>query len=110
MVVQQVYRGWALLGIVLVAAVLSNAVLAIPLLKASGTDAFRDYRGNSSGDDPDDLLELDIPGESSDRHWSVAPQNWEALRIQWEYSHAANAVLTFLALCATAVSSLSWLE
>jgi hypothetical protein len=27
------------------------------------------------------------------------PANWQALRRQWEYAHAANAVLTFAALC-----------
>ena len=36
------------------------------------------------------------------------PADWEALRNQWEYSHAVNALLTFLALSATLASSLSW--
>ena len=26
------------------------------------------------------------------------PENWEQLRTQWEYSHVANAAITFLAL------------
>ena len=32
------------------------------------------------------------------------PANWEVLRIQWEYSHAANAAMTFIAFCSVALS------
>ena len=31
------------------------------------------------------------------KNWAVLPVNWEALRKQWEYSHAANAVLELTA-------------
>ena len=33
------------------------------------------------------------------------PDNFEAARRQWEYSHAVNAVLTFAALCAVTLSA-----
>jgi hypothetical protein len=32
------------------------------------------------------------------------PAEWEALRRQWEYSHVANAGVTFLALCCVVLS------
>jgi hypothetical protein len=32
-------------------------------------------------------------------NWTVVPANWRELRAQWEYSHAVNAILTFVALC-----------
>jgi hypothetical protein len=35
----------------------------------------------------------------------VAPDNWRELRRQWEYAHATNALLTFLALCAITLST-----
>ena len=39
-----------------------------------------------------------FPTNQATDNWSVVPKNWNALRIQWEYSHAANAVVTFAAL------------
>jgi len=37
-------------------------------------------------------------------NWTVAPEDFEAARRQWEYSHAVNAVLTFMALIAITIS------
>jgi ABC-type Fe3+ transport system permease subunit len=48
-----------------------------------------------------------FPVNQATANWAVAPDNWEALRNTWEYSHAANAGLMLLALCATFVSVLS---
>ena len=39
-------------------------------------------------------------------NWTVVPKNWNALRIQWEYSHAANAVVTFAALVCVVIAVL----
>jgi hypothetical protein len=39
-------------------------------------------------------------------HWTVVPANLHTLRTQWEYSHAVNGVLTFVALCAAVASTL----
>jgi len=44
------------------------------------------------------------PANAATQNWTVQPENWEALRIQWEYSHAANAVITFLAFCCAALA------
>jgi hypothetical protein len=33
-----------------------------------------------------------FPTNQATNNWTVVPKNWNALRIQWEYSHAANAV------------------
>jgi hypothetical protein len=106
--VQQLYRGWALLGAVLIAAMLANLVLAIwsrpqttPMLLA-GAAAL--------------LLAATLavffiwifPVNQATGNWTAAPADWERLRDRWEYSHAVNAVLTFVALLATAASSLCW--
>ena len=37
-------------------------------------------------------------------NWTVMPEAFEAARRQWEYSHAASAVLSFLALLVIAAS------
>jgi hypothetical protein len=46
------------------------------------------------------------PANQATSNWTVASANWASLRTQWEYSHAANAVMTFLALCAVTASLL----
>jgi hypothetical protein len=43
-------------------------------------------------------LRLDLPDNQATNNWTVVPKNWNAVRIQWEYSHAANAVVRFAAL------------
>ena len=49
-----------------------------------------------------------FPVNQATSNWTVMPADWEALRKQWEYSHAANALLAFVALLATVTSSLTW--
>jgi hypothetical protein len=50
------------------------------------------------------------PANSATQNWTVLPANWEALRVQWEYSHAVRAVLYLLALGALVMSVLDWRE
>ena len=45
------------------------------------------------------------PVNAATQNWTVQPENWEALRAQWEYSHAANAAVNFLAFCCAALAS-----
>ena len=32
-----------------------------------------------------------FPANQATNNWTVVPKNWNKLRIQWEYSHAAHA-------------------
>jgi hypothetical protein len=36
------------------------------------------------------------PANNATENWVTMPKGWEALRRQWEYSHAAGAVLKFI--------------
>jgi hypothetical protein len=47
-----------------------------------------------------------FPANQLTSNWTVLPDNWMALRSQWEYSHAASAVLNFFALVALIFSVL----
>ena len=46
------------------------------------------------------------PTNAATANWTQAPPDWEALRRHWEYGHAANAVLTALALALSVLSVL----
>ena len=106
-IVQSIYRGWALLGIALVGALLANLALAI-LLRGRGAPfvlalvAFLCI-----------ALSLVIfftwtyPANQATRSWTAIPANWQQLRRQWEYSHAADAIVTFAAFCSLVLSVLA---
>jgi hypothetical protein len=46
------------------------------------------------------------PMNVASNNWTVTPENFEAARRQWEYSHAVNAVITFVAFVAITSSVL----
>jgi hypothetical protein len=47
-----------------------------------------------------------FPTNQATSNWTVVPKNWSALRIQWEYSHGANAFVTFVALVCVVIAVL----
>ncbi|MGH6866124.1 MAG: hypothetical protein ACREDO_08155 [Methyloceanibacter sp.] len=48
------------------------------------------------------------PANRATENWTVLPDNWKALRAQWEYSHAVRAFLYVLAFGALLMSVLDW--
>jgi hypothetical protein len=103
-IVQNIYRGWALLGIVLVGALLADFVLAVMVRRRGGAPFVLALLGFCGV-----ALTLVIffvwtyPANQATANWTTIPDNWEQLRWQWEYSHAVNAIITLLALC-----SITW--
>ena len=104
--VQGIYRGWALFGFVLVGAIGANLAHAILIrnqprafwlallafiLMASSLAIF---------------IIWTYPTNQATSNWTMTPANWAELRTRWEYSHAANAVITFFALCCVTASLL----
>jgi hypothetical protein len=97
--VQGIYRGWALFGIALFGALVANGLLA--LLSA--------LRGRPYGLPLAAFLLVaatlaifftwTYPANQATSNWTLPAANWQELRTQWEYAHAVNAVLTFIALC-----------
>jgi hypothetical protein len=47
------------------------------------------------------------PANQATDNWVTIPADWEHLRWQWEYSHAANALITFVAFCSVTLSVLA---
>jgi hypothetical protein len=98
-VVQSIYNGWAALGAVIFAAILANGWAMI----ARRSEGFPAWLNGTAMI----LLLVTLavffiwtqPANVATRNWTVQPDNWSSLRQRWEYSHAANAVITFAALC-----------
>jgi hypothetical protein len=109
-IVQNIYRGWALFGIVLIGALLANLVLVVMLRgrRAPFILALLACLGIAA------TLAIffiwTYPANQATDNWTTIPANWEELRRQWEYSHAANALVTFVALCSVTLSVLTTRE
>jgi hypothetical protein len=104
-IVQQIYSGWWIAGLLLPLAFLANVGNAVAL-RADRTVVILSIAAAALI-----LLNLAIfvlftqPANAATQNWTVQPKNWEALRAQWEYSHAVNAAVNFLAFCCAALAS-----
>jgi hypothetical protein len=107
LVVQQIYRGWALLGFVVAGALVSTLAHTL-LVRKQGVEfgaaltAFLCIVGTQIV-----FWSFTYPANQLTANWTLLPDNWAALRLQWEYSHAASAVLNLVALVAVIVSVLA---
>jgi len=108
--VQQIYRGWDLLGILFMAALVSGTVLTI-MSRRQRIPFWLALAGTASiGASLAVFFTWTFPVNVATSNWAVAPEDWVALRVQWEYSHAGGAALVFVALCCVTSSCLSWEE
>jgi hypothetical protein len=105
--VQNIYRGWALFGIALFGALFANLTQAAML--RGQTPAFRFAAAACIGIAANLAIFFiwTYPTNVATSNWTSVPENWQALRAQWEYSHAANALVMFAAFCLVTLSVLN---
>lgn len=103
-VVQGIYRGWALFGIVLFAALVLDLALTVANRHRSWPFRFALAGFLLMAATLAVFFTWTFPANQATSDWTIAPDDWEALRRQWEYAHAASAVLTFGALVAITLS------
>jgi hypothetical protein len=104
--VQQIYRGWALLGIVVIAALLSTLILAIMVRKEKRIFALTLIALLCIVGTQIIFWIFTYPANKQTNNWTMLPANWFELRKQWEYSHAISAVLDMIALITLIISIL----
>ena len=101
-VVQKIYIGWWVAGLLLPLSLLANLLLAYSNKNAWALAAAALI-----------LVNLIIfyfstyPVNVATQNWTVMPEGWEVLRRQWESSHAVNAGVTFAAFCLSIVAALN---
>jgi hypothetical protein len=106
-IVQNIYRGWDLFGTVLVGSLVADLVLALMLRRRGGAPLILALLALGAI-----VLMLAIfflwtfPANQATNNWTTIPGHWEQLREQWEYSHAVNAVVAFVAFCSVTLSAL----
>jgi hypothetical protein len=106
-IVQGIYRGWALFGLVLFPAVRVDLVLAILQRHAPAPFWLALTGFLAMAATLAIFFTWTYPANVATSNWMVAPADWAELRRHWEYAHATNAVLTLIALCAVTLSVLA---
>jgi hypothetical protein len=100
LVVQQIYRGWSLLGIVVLLALASNATLTVLLARAREKFGWALTATLAIAGTQVLFWLFTFPANRETNNWTTLPPHWPQLRAQWEYSHAGSAVLNLMALAA----------
>jgi hypothetical protein len=97
--VQGIYRGWALFGVVLFGALFVNLALALLLAFRRRPFVLPLLAFGLIGATLVVFFIWTYPANQATSNWTLPTPNWTTLRMHWEYAHAVNAVLTFIALC-----------
>ncbi|HCK81344.1 MAG TPA: DUF1772 domain-containing protein [Candidatus Competibacteraceae bacterium] len=97
-IVQGIYRGWAQLAYVLAVqflAILAAIILARhrPRVRWLAVAALLGLIAAQAV-----FWAYTQPANAATANWTLQPANWEALRRQWEYSHAAGAIFQLLSM------------
>ena len=104
--VQQIYRGWALLGIAVLAALLSSVLLAFTVRENSAELYLTLAAAVCIVISLIVFFTFTFPTNRQTANWTALPENWQRVRRRWEYSHAVGAALYFLALSLLTLSLL----
>jgi hypothetical protein len=102
--VQGVYAGWALFGIVDLAALIMNVVLAVRLRRQRVAFTFAVTAAVCFVAFFAIFFTWTFPANQATANWTSMPDNWSELRRQWEYSHAVNAAVMLIAFCSVTLS------
>ncbi len=101
-VTQGIYAGWSWFAVPILAAIIANMVLFV-MQRRRDPGVARAALLSAS------LIVLSLvvffifvfPSNQATANWTVVPDDWQALRARWEYGHAFNFALNFLALLLT---------
>jgi hypothetical protein len=105
-VVQRVYNGWWLVGLLLPAALVANLALAVAARYDRMALILATFAAALIGLDLAIFFVWTQPANAATANWTTRPEDWLDLRRQWEYSHAINAGIMFVAFGATTAASL----
>ena len=107
MTVQKIYSGWSFFGVPIIAALLLTSIHAFMMRNDRAAFLMSVAAALCLAATQVVFWMFTYPINVSTDNWTVAPETFEAARRQWEYSHAVNAVLTFVAFVAIILSVLS---
>lgn len=103
---QAVYEGWALFGIASIGALIANAALALAVRRQAMPFRLMLLTVACLAGGLVIFFAFTYPANIATSNWTNAPADWQALRWQWEMSHAVNAALTLAGFCSLCLAAL----
>jgi len=108
MTTQKIYAGWSFFGVAIIAAIAFTLTHTV-MVRADRTACLLSLTALLLlGATQVIFWTFTYPMNAATNNWTVIPQDFEAVRLQWEYSHAVNAVLTFVALVTITLSAFTY--
>ncbi len=105
--VQQLYAGWAWLGVLVIGALISTLLLAVFVRTRLRQFALACIAFGSVLVTQVIFWAFTFPVNQQTRNWTQLPVNWMTLRERWEYSHATAAVFDLIAFIAVVLAVLA---
>jgi hypothetical protein len=102
--VQGIYAGWAWFGIIDLAALILNVLLAVRLRRQRPAFHFAVVAALCFVAFFAIFFMWTFPANQATANWTTLPDDWSGLRRVWETSHAVNAVVMLIALCSVTLS------
>jgi hypothetical protein len=108
MTTQKIYAGWSFFGVAIYAAIVLTLTHTL-MVRADRTAFILSLTALLClGATQVIFWMFTYPMNAATNNWMNTPQDFEAARRQWEYSHAVNAVLTFVALVTITLSAFAY--
>jgi hypothetical protein len=102
--VQRVYRGWNRIAVVVIGALFATLVLTLTVEGDAFVPALLAFLAIVGTQIV--FWVFTFPVNRQTRNWTQVPSDWQRLRDRWELSHAASAVLNFIAVVCVAIAAL----
>ena len=108
MTTQKIYAGWSFFGVAIITATVFTLTHTL-MVRAKRTAFLLSLTALLClGATQVIFWTFTYPMNVATNNWTITPQDFEAARRQWEYSHAVNAVLTFVALLTITLSAFTY--
>lgn len=101
--VQDIYRGWSVLGIFEIGAIVLTAIWAFMERRKKPVLSYLIVALSTFVISMIIFFLYTFPANQATLNWTELPGNWEVMRQNWEYSHAVRSVLYLIGF-----SSLIW--
>jgi hypothetical protein len=105
--VQQLYAGWAWLGVLVMGALISTFLLTVFVRARLRQFALACIALGSVFVAQVIFWTFTFPVNQQTHNWTTLPVNWMTLRERWEYSHATAAVFDLIAFIAVVLAVLA---
>ena len=105
-IAQEIYRGWNLFAIVLIGNLLANLALAVAMRAKDKALWFVVANLLCIVGSLAIFFVFTFPTNQATNQWTEVTANWKQLRWQWEMSHAANELVTFVGFCSLIIGVL----